>query len=368
MRIAWVVPGFSASEDDWCVPALLDLARVVARDHALDIYTLRYPHHRDPYTVYGARVIPFGGATRGGAYRGALLSGAIASIARRGRRRRYELVHGFWADEAGFVAVIAAALLGRAALVSVMGGELEAYPELRYGGALSRVNRLLAGRALAGAAAVTAGSRWLERRLAPRPVHVLPLGVDLARFSPQGERAELGPGVHLLQVASLIPIKGHDVCLRALARLAPRHPEIMLHLVGDGPLRVELGRLAERLGIQDRLRFHGARPHHELPALYRASRLGLLGSWYESQGMVLLEAAACGLPTVGSGVGLLPELFPAHVVEPGNFVSLAAAIERLITDEAALRRLAEAAVTRVHVDFALETCVERLLHFYAGYR
>lgn len=362
------MPGFSASEEDWCVPALLDLAREVARDHALDIYTLRYPHHRSPYTVHGARVFPFGGAARAGVFRGPLLARAIATIGRRGRRGRYQVVHGFWADEPGFVAVAAARLLGRRTIVSVMGGELEAYPEHGYGGALSRVNRMLAGRALAGAATVTVGSRWLEYRLAPRAVEVLPLGIELDRFTPDGERAILGAGVPLIQVASLTPIKGHETTLRALERLAPDHPELTLHLIGDGPSRGRLERLVRRLALDDRVRFHGALPHHRLPAYYRAARLALSGSWYESQGMVLLEAAACGVPTVGSAVGLLPELFPALAVEPGNVGALAAAIETLVADDGARRRHAEAGLARVRAEYGLETSRDRLLYHYETVR
>src|SRR5262245_50711825 len=158
MRIGFITPGFSASEADWCIPALLDLVRELARDNEVHVFTLRYPHRRGPYTVYRATVHAFGGALVGGAGRAALLGRALAEISAQARRRPFDVLHGLWADEPGFLAVAAGRLLGTPAVVSLLGGELIAMPDIGYGGELSRINRWLIRPARRGAARVTAGA------------------------------------------------------------------------------------------------------------------------------------------------------------------------------------------------------------------
>ncbi len=103
-------------------------------------------------------------------------------------RRTFDVLHGLWADEPGFLAVSAGRLLGVPAVVSLLGGELVALPEIGYGGQLSRSNRWLTGQALRHAHAVTTGSELLREIAAPcvgrGRLAVQPLGVDTHLFCP----------------------------------------------------------------------------------------------------------------------------------------------------------------------------------------
>jgi len=65
-HIAIITPGFSASEQDWCIPALLDLVRKLSESCQVHVFTLRYPHFTGHYSIYGANVTAFGGAERSG--------------------------------------------------------------------------------------------------------------------------------------------------------------------------------------------------------------------------------------------------------------------------------------------------------------
>ena len=136
MRIGLITPGFSASETDWCIPALLALVRELARHDEVEVFTLRYPHRRESYHVYGAAVHAFGGGLAAGVSRLALLGNAMASIVRRHRRRPFDVLHGLWADEPGFLAVAGGRLLGVPSVVSLMGGELVGLRDIGYGGQL----------------------------------------------------------------------------------------------------------------------------------------------------------------------------------------------------------------------------------------
>ena len=122
MRLLLVTPGFSAAEDDWCIPALHHLVRRLTRRHDVTVLALRHPPRRDEYRFFGARVLPLAAGTRTGPWRAALLARAVASTRREHRRAPLDAVHGLWADEAGAIAALAGTTLGVRSVVSVMGG------------------------------------------------------------------------------------------------------------------------------------------------------------------------------------------------------------------------------------------------------
>ena len=100
LRVVWIVPGFSSSKEDWCIPALLDLARAVAQRCELRIIAMRYPYRRDRYGIAGATVYSIGGAHRGRRY----TPGIWRDTARAVKDIPCDLLHAFWAYEPGLVA------------------------------------------------------------------------------------------------------------------------------------------------------------------------------------------------------------------------------------------------------------------------
>ncbi|MCZ7545184.1 MAG: glycosyltransferase family 4 protein [Anaerolineae bacterium] len=119
MKLGFVLPGFSASEADWCIPVFLNLVRALARDHEVHVFALRYPYERRTYTVYGATVHALGGATARGLRRVPLLVRAVRAVVAEARRRRFDVLHGIWADEPGLVAVAAGRMLRTPAVVTL---------------------------------------------------------------------------------------------------------------------------------------------------------------------------------------------------------------------------------------------------------
>lgn len=370
MRVGLIVPGFSAGDDDWCIPALLDLVRALSHAHDLEVFALRYPPVAGSYAAGGARVHAVGGGDIAGLRRLSLLRRAAGAVAARHRAAPFDLLHGLWADEPGYVATSLARRLGVPSVVSALGGELIDLPDIGYGGRRSRLNRWLAGRALARADRVTTGSTFLERIVAGQVdasrLTRLPLGIDPDLFRPEGLAVALDGDPALLAVGSLVPVKDHRTLLRAVAIAAGALPDIHLHLAGDGPEREALMLAASTLGISGRVTFHGAVPHERLPALYRSAKFCVLSSRYESQSLVVLEAAACGRTTVGTAVGLLPELLDADcLAAPADANGLARAIVALATDpdrrSAAERRLEDAVAERFTVAHTASG-LDRLYH------
>lgn len=202
---------------------------------------------------------------------------------------------------------------------------------------------------------------------------VVPFGIDVGRFEPTPEvdarvsalRAET-PGPRVLFVGRLVPYKGVDVLLRAMAEV-----DATAWIVGNGPLREALEREAARLGIGHRVCFLGALSDAEVVARLHAADVFVLPSvtHAETFGVVQLEAMACGLPVVSTSVQSGVPWVNRHgetglVVEPGNVVDLAAALRTLVSDPELCQRLGKAGRARVASQFTLEAMAARTATVY----
>ena len=145
-------------------------------------------------------------------------------------------------------------------------------------------------------------------------VSVVPCGVDIERFRPLDRsqvRKRLGiPAKErvVLFVGRIEPLKGIDVLLRAVSHLDGRFRALVIG--GDGKdlaRKGELSELASALNIADRVTFLDAVPHSDLPLYYNAADVCVVPSYYESFGLVAVEAMACGVPVIASRVGGLKE-------------------------------------------------------------
>lgn len=169
---------------------------------------------------------------------------------------------------------------------------------------------------------VTVVSRYTRRRVSsafgPRAaLELLPPGVDADTFRPDpGARADirrrhrLGTAPVVLCVSRLVPRKGQDVLIRALPAIRSQVPGALLLLVGDGPHRAALCRLARSCGVADAVLCTGSVSWSELPAYYAAGDVFAApcrtrggGLDVEGFGLVFLEAAAAGLPVVAGNSG-----------------------------------------------------------------
>ena len=207
---------------------------------------------------------------------------------------------------------------------------------------------------------VTTPSQVMARELTAHGLHVpvvaVSNGVDTHLFRP-GPRASGKDGVTVLHVGRLSYEKNVDLLLRAFARIAEQHPAARLTIVGDGPDREALARLAGELGLGERVHFTGFVPHEQLPAIYQAADLFATASTIETQGLVVLEAAACGLPVVAVDALALPEAVHHGVngllAPAGDEAALAQHMARLITD-AGLRQRMGAASRHLAEEHSLE--------------
>ena len=371
MRIGLVVPGFSADPHDWCIPALRHLVVRLVGAADVHVFAVRYPDHRRSYRVFGAQVTALGGGDATGARSAGLWQRTASAITAEHRRRRFDVLHAFWAGEPGFVTALLGRALGIPTVVSIAGGELARLRDIRYGGLLRRLERVKTRLALRLASAVTAGSvlalasaePFLPARGASLARRV-PLGVDLAMFAP-GRAPRNASRTRIVHVASLSGVKDQATLLSAAAALEERGYAFQLDVVGTGPLEPELRSLARCLGLSETICWRGAVPHGRMPRAYQRADLFVLSSRHEAQGMVALEAAACGVPVVGTAVGVIPELRPAaRTIGVGDAGGLADGMAELVEDAPNRARSGCAARERAVAEYSIELCTTRFLDLY----
>ena len=203
-----------------------------------------------------------------------------------------------------------------------------------------------------------------DKGMAATRVHTIHTFADLDQLPPV-ERASLATpeGVPLLLfLGRLHEKKGIDIALEALANL----PYCWLWIAGEGPLRAELEALAVTLGVAGRVRWLGWRT--DRGALLRAADLLLVPSRYEPFGTIMVEAWATGTPLVAAAAA-----GPAAYVRNGengllvpvdDSAALAAAVQRVLTDDALRRRLIEGGTETYETDFTIEKIVSSWLQLY----
>ncbi len=196
----------------------------------------------------------------------------------------------------------------------------------------------------------------------------VPTGIDLHRYQPRDQaelRRQLGvaerPTIGI--VATLRDWKGHDYLLDAFAELLPRHPDWQILVVGDGPRRAHLEARVAAAGFGERVRFVGNQDNVEAwLATFDVFTLPSYGDEGVPQG--IMQAMATGLAVVSTPVGAIGEALIAEqtglMVPPRDAAALAAALERLLTDDALRGRLGQAGWQRAQERFGVDRMLDAM--------
>jgi phosphatidylinositol alpha-1,6-mannosyltransferase len=291
--------------------------------------------------TYGCDRVLFGAA--------APLGLLARSLHQAGARRVVGLTHG---HEAGW-----AGLPGTAGVVRRVGARVDV---LTYLGEYTRARI---------ASALAPADRRKFVRLTP--------GVDETAYRPDVDgssiraRHQLGERPVVLCVSRLMPRKGQDTLIRALPELRRSVPEVVLLIVGGGPYRDRLVKLAASLGVSDAVVFTGSVPASELPLHYAAADVFAMpcrtrnhGLDVEGLGIVYLEASATGLPVVAGDSGGAPDAVRPEetgYVVPGRDVrALTDRLTELLLDPVLAARLGQAGRSWVEQDWRWDVVAARL--------
>ena len=287
-------------------------------------------------------------------FMGAEFAAAVSS------RRRVEpaLVHAHWWFPSGLVGTWLNGLASVPLITTLHGTDVRLARDVAMARPLFR-------RVITHSAALTTVSHWLAREvqeLVPTAAPVVaPMPVDTGMFQPGGRRSS----DRLLFVGRLNQQKGIEHLLRALAQM---RQVASLDVVGNGDGESRFRRLAGDLGIEHRVRWLGALPHHSLVERYRAAAAVVVPSLEEGLGLVAVEAQLCQAPVVASDSGGLRDVVRHEqtgiLVPPGDPAALARALDDVLQRPDRAAPLGEAGRMQALSAFAPESAARRYAHIY----
>lgn len=200
----------------------------------------------------------------------------------------------------------------------------------------------------------------------PEQVVTLRNGVRIPKTATEPLSFETHQNLRLLFVGRLVPMKGLDWLLKALSHVDQR---VHLDIAGVGEEQPRMEQLAKKLGVSDRVTWHGWCNGEKLEALYQQCYALIFPSlWHEPAGLVTLEAYARHRPVIASSLGGIPEYVrdgDTGILVPANDVKkLAAAITELAQNYQKTRRMGEQGYTWFLEEFTIDTHVQRLQKIY----
>jgi len=298
MRILWITPGFAADEHDFnCIPPMQLLAKeLLRRGVDLQIVTLEYPFRSEPYPWHEATVFPCNGQNR--RWLKPRTIWRAMNFCHDILDEKTNAIHSFWLGWASGVGEKVSRRRGIPHFTTLMGQDV-----------LSGNRKFLRGLSPERAARLVAVSDFqnniFEKNTRLRAAHVIPWGMNGAEIPTAVPAERL---LDVLGVGSLIPVKNWEKWLRVIALINQTFPNLQAELIGSGPERGKLERLAHQLGLSENVRFVGDLPRPQVLARMRDAKVLLHTADFESFGYVLAEAAGNGCRVVGTAVGIAPML------------------------------------------------------------
>ena len=295
---------------------------------------------------------------------------SLASLARIIRRYRPDVIHSHQ-SKAGLLTRSAAMVASpsTARIHTFHGTVFGGYFGSRSTQAIIRAERLLGWRThrVIAISELQRDELIAQRIAPPHRIAVVPLGIDLERYSGldrTAARSALGvpnDTIAVMSLGRLAPIKRVDRLIEAFATVTAAHPAAHLYIVGDGAIRPDLERQAATLGLDDRVTFVGRSA--DAPSWYAAADLVALTSDREGTPLSLIEAAAASRPVLATDVGgvrdVVADGITGFLVAPHDRVGLGARLSSLLSD-ASVRATLGAAAFRAAARFDATRLVDDL--------
>ncbi len=296
---------------------------------------------------------------------------AAESSARMVLRRsvRFDVVHSHFLGLNCLIGMRLKEKFAKPLVITAYGGDAYSIP------LKSSYSRKLAESTVRAADGLIAVSRTIAQHLVdfgakPGNVRVIPTGFDGSLFSPtagEGARSKLGLPAGkkiLLDVANLVPQKGHRYLLESFSVLSKARSDLVLVLVGGGHLEGQIRLRARELDIEEKVIFAGPRPHDEIPAWINACDVFALPSISEGSPTVIPEAMACGKPVVATLVGGVPDVVTegeeGYLVPAGDTIALGDAMARALDT-----RWDTEAITRRAASFSWDNLASSIVQVYS---
>lgn len=349
MKIAIVVPGgLHPSGAEQVVPSWLALFERLAASHEIHAFVLKHLPAEQTYPLLGFTVHDLGRPSAPFGFTRAAQERALARAL--DRHGPFDLLHGFFADPAGQLAARAGRRLGIPSLVTCDSGEFVSIRGIRYGSQRTARGRRAVQDATSLATRVHVCTQFMAALAAEHHVNttVIPLTSVTSRAGARkpNRLPQTGHVFRLVQVASLSRVKNQRLLIDAL-RIVRDRVDTLLDLVGEDTVSGDLQRYAAAIGMDRYVNFHGHLPHERALDVIAEADLYVQSSLHEAAGVSVLEAAAAGVPAVGTRAGYVADWSPLKAQAVGDAMaeSLADAILSLHADGDRRRSIAAAART-----------------------
>jgi glycosyltransferase involved in cell wall biosynthesis len=231
--------------------------------------------------------------------------------------KKFALIHGFWTLPSGLFAVVASKLFKCKSVVSVLGGDAVALPEIEYGELRRWLPEKLILWSLRNTDQVIALTKFLVKNLEThgliRKVKIIPWGVDTTVFV--FRKRIFNDEVKFLHIGNLSPVKDQETLIKTFAQILKLR-KANLTLIGEGVMERKLKELAKALLVNDHITFLPPVSYSEIVAYYDRCDILLHTSLSEGQSEVVTEAMSCGMLVCGTAVGLLHDLPEACIIAP----------------------------------------------------
>jgi glycosyltransferase involved in cell wall biosynthesis len=226
------------------------------------------------------------------------------------RNKKFKAAHGFWSFPCGFLAVIAGKIFRIKSMVSVLGGDAIALPEIQYGQFLNPLKRKLILWTLRKTDEVNALTQYLidnlrKHGLGRSDIKIIPWGIDTTLFA--FREKPLSEPVQFLHIGNLHPVKDQETLLKAFKVISDKI-SARLTIIGEGVSENLVKDLIKQLDLQNTVTIRGLLPYEELPAYYHKANVLLHTSLSEGQSEVVTEAMSCGVLVCGTRAGLINDL------------------------------------------------------------
>jgi len=249
------------------------------------------------------------------------------------RQNSFDVVHAFFGIPCGFIAMN----LGLPYIVSLRGSDVPFYNRRFYWQdkiLFKRLSKLIWRKASFVVANSSGLAQLAVKSAQKQSVSIIPNGIDNDAFETALPGSREG-SIQLISTGRLIPRKGYDLLIEAMAGI----PELSARIIGDGPEKERLQKLAEELKVQ--IEFLGSMDHKEIPALLSKADLFVLPSFNEGMSNAALEALAAGLPVILTDVGGSVELIENNgwIIDPHSVDQLRTSLKDAIAKKESLKDL-----------------------------
>lgn len=274
--------------------------------------------------------------------------------------RRCDIIHAHWSLSAG-AAWLGQAIHRRPILATLQGSDIFQVPRSWLGRWLTKV--ILRHCNYISVLSQALAASTIALGIPKSVITVIPNGVDVSQFFPSVRSR----WPMILYVGTLITRKGVNYLLQAMSKVVQVQPSFQLVIVGEGPERSNLEKMARDLNLSKHVFFSGAQSPDEVRQWMQQAKIFILPSVEEGLGVVLLESMACGTPIIATAVGGIPDVVTPDVgilVPPADSDSLAKAILHLLQDDERWRKMSENARKQAEEKYDWQRIAGRFIEIY----